>query len=81
MKMLIVLLILSSCSPDPIVTADSGNKDVTADLIARVDGCNIWRIYAARSVYFARCPEGARTTQWEEQQGKTSQTMFTLGNR
>lgn len=59
-------LMLAACGADPIATANSGNPDVQANLIAEVDGCRIWRIRDGneRKVYMANCAEGDARTEW-----------------
>jgi len=73
---LILAVFLSGCSAAPLRMAETGNDKVTAALIGRVDGCNIWRIRDGndQTIYFARCNgSGAASTSWDTRQaaGKT----------
>lgn len=70
-----VVLALTSCGPDPMKVETSPNG-ANAYLIATVDGCRLWSV---EGIYFARCPEGAVNTKWEQQQGKTTVTKYTVG--
>jgi hypothetical protein len=72
------LLALASCGQEPMKAETSANG-ATAYLIATVDGCRVWRVWDGVSVYFARCPEGAVTTKYERQQGKTTVPQYTVG--
>jgi hypothetical protein len=53
---------------------------VEAAIMARVDDCNIWqvKIDAFRTIYFARCPEGTRSTSWDAYR-TSGKRMATLG--
>jgi hypothetical protein len=62
---LIAALALAGCATAPIRQAETGNPGRSADLIAVVDGCKIWRIYDLHYVYFARCPNGVARTETE----------------
>lgn len=73
------LLALASCGQDPM-KAETSPNGATAYLIATVDGCRLWRVWDGHDVYFARCPEGAVTTKYERQQGKTTVSQFTVGD-
>jgi len=72
------LLTLASCGQEPMKAETSANG-ATAYLIATVDGCRVWRVWDGVNVYFARCPEGAVTTKYERQQGKTTVPQYTVG--
>jgi len=65
-------LSLGACDARPIESARTGNPDVDAALIARIEGCNLYRVRdgANRSVYVAICPEGATRSSWSEGCGK-----------
>lgn len=65
-------LALAGCDARPIESARTGNPDVEAALIARIEGCNLYRVRdgANRSVYVAICPEGATRSSWSEGCGK-----------
>lgn len=78
-----VAVLLSSCGAPPIYMGETGNPDVKAANIAKVDGCTIWRIRdgTERTVYFARCQEGSVKTSWDEGAGKTLRHMETIGER
>lgn len=76
-------LALSACGATPIATVDTGNPGATADLIAKVDGCHIWRVRDGneRTIYFARCEHGATGTEWQESCGKRcSRSVQTITN-
>lgn len=61
------VLLLFGCSADPVAQGSSDNKDVTAVIIANVDGCSVYRVQdgGAQTLYFVRCPVGATQTSWE----------------
>jgi len=61
-------LLLASCGAEPIERSATGNADVSAGLLAVVDGCRIWRLNDgnSRSVYFANCSGRAQRAEWTE---------------
>lgn len=61
-------LMLAGCGAEPIERTNSGNPDVSAGLLAEVDGCRIWRLSDgnSRNVYFANCSGRAQRMSWEE---------------
>lgn len=78
------LIILSACS-NPGMEKETSKNGVTAELIAEVDGCRVWRIDpggVSKYVYMSRCPEGAATTQRSVSCGKNcTTTQYNLGAR
>jgi len=87
MKWLIILMALglTGCirGADPISKSDTGNRDVDASLIGKVDGCNVWRVHDGYSqkFYFVRCPDGARGTSMWQQRGKSQEYVRALGDK
>lgn len=67
----ILALALAGCGADAIDTTDTGNTDVSAGLIATVDGCKLWRVKdgALTNVYVVICPNSTQT-QWDVPCGK-----------
>src|SRR5687767_2047571 len=76
-----VALLLTACEAAPLHTAESGNKDVTVEVIAEGDGANVYRLEdgtANETIYFVmrhaaeRRISEALTTAWttEESCGK-----------
>jgi hypothetical protein len=51
------IILLAGCNS--AMETEKSPNGATAEMIATVDGCRIWRINDGRHVYFARCPEGA----------------------
>ena len=83
-----IALALAGCDSAPPVSQSTTANGVSTSLIAVVDGCNVWAIDRGgmtRTVYMARCPEGAADVQssFTEQVGKTIQTIDqqTIGAR
>ena len=65
------LLALVGCQAQPIGPAQTSNPGVTADLIARIESCNLYRLYdGANRVYMASCSRGETRIRWEEGCGK-----------
>lgn len=78
--LLMMPFVLMGCNQgEPMDKAVSPNGN-TADLVATVDGCRIWRVNLSRSVYFARCPTNAVSTQWETLEGKQVVRHQTIGD-
>lgn len=85
MKKFLILplcLVLAACgsAAPPLETASTSNG-VQVSLIAVVDGCNLWEIDRGgfeRTVYMARCPEGASNVQWDYRSGKATITTQTV---
>ena len=73
MKLAAILLLatLAGCGADPIQRVDTGSPGVTAALIAKVDGCLLYRVRdgSSETIYFARCPD-RETTRWDRSCGK-----------
>lgn len=69
MRRLVVLslLVLAGCT-EPIKQVSSGNESFRVELMAVVDGCNVYR--GNSDVYFVICPSGAATANHEWQTGK-----------
>jgi len=81
-KLLISLGLLSllySCSPTPMKTEVSDNG-AEGELIAKVDGCRIWRLRMENTVYFARCPEGPASLEHSYLSGKIIRHQYTIEN-
>jgi hypothetical protein len=74
-----LVLFLAGCGVAPISTSETGNPNMQAELIAVVDGCNVWRLNDVRYVYLYRCPDGAGSSQYDYtvSNGKTT-TRHTL---
>lgn len=71
---------LAGCGATPISKAQTGNPEVEAGLIARIEGCNLYRIYDNGSrVYMTVCRGQAERTRWTESCGKgCTRTVETL---
>jgi hypothetical protein len=66
----LLAIALAGCSAKPISQTDTGNNDLSAALIAVIDGCKIYRfVDGGRTVYFAKCG-AAGSTSWERSCGK-----------
>jgi hypothetical protein len=71
-----VVLGLAGCKDEgrgAIRPADTGNPDVSAFLLATVDGCRVWRLYdqsQGRYVYVSTCGASGSKAQWTEGCGK-----------
>lgn len=66
---------LAACDTAPPLEQQTSAQGVTTSLIAVVDGCNVWAVDRggmARTVYLARCPEGAADVQSSYQTGRRS---------
>lgn len=68
--------VLIGCGATPIAQVESGNKEVTAAKIARVEGCVVYRLRdgSERTVYFMRCPQANSTAAWDETHSNGKQT-------
>lgn len=77
------LAILSACNGPAGMETETSKNGVTAELIAEVDGCRVWRIDpggTSHKVYMSRCFDGAATTQQAVSCGKNcTRPQFNLG--
>lgn len=70
---------LAACDVSEPMQQQTSANGTTADLIAVVDGCNVWRINGEfHAVYMARCPEGAAPMQNTVTSGKTTRIQQTI---
>ena len=79
MKIAVPVLIslgLTACSAKPISNSETGNADVTVGIIARVGGCDLYRVRDGNSqtVYVTVCPPSRTQTIWDENCGKGCRT-------
>lgn len=72
MKTLVILvlsLVLISCSKDAEETIKTSNKEINVELLFEVDGCRVYRFFDSSYRYFSNCARNSMT-QWDESCGK-----------
>lgn len=75
---LLVLVLLISCSKDPVSTNKTNNSEINIELLFEHDGCKVYRFYdAGYRQYFVKC-DSSSTQQtmrsWYQSTGKTGVT-------
>jgi len=84
-----MMLVLFGCGAHSIDEADTGNREVTAEKLAVIEGCNLYRVRdgSRRTVYVTICPGSVANASWQENCGKNctrqvdSQTLIRQDDR